>query len=132
MSEEIEKLGLTDDTTREIPITFRFPRGTSGRELAVKFNQLLKEFGIKNRSKLLRKCIEDTYTAVFDTSAIIINGTPVDQEAADLIRQVLSALVKQEGNSVYTEFDALMWLVNNMADSLRYIDQFRTEPLLEG
>ena len=57
-----EKSSLTEDLGRDVPITFRFPRGTSGRELAVKFNELMARFGIENRSEMLRTCIEQTYS----------------------------------------------------------------------
>lgn len=95
------------DEERENPITFRFPRGSSGRELAIKFKNIHELLGKSNRSETLRLCIEYMYdlhfgsrTAVFadvsgdpNEDVAIILG-PVEADSLEMIERAMSQRIE--------------------------------------
>ena len=81
VSEEMEKIDQSATGAvkkRESPITFRFPRGTSGRVLAAKFNALHSLMGKKNRSLTLRECIETAWDLYYGQKTIVLMDNPGD------------------------------------------------------
>jgi len=94
---------VVQDKNREIPITFRFFRGTSGREDAEKFNAIKDVLNVENRSEVIRECIDAGYTLYVspltltfaDLQIVFPEGT--SEEELITVRNALELYAKRFG-----------------------------------